>query len=115
MIIKEKGKDEWKEGGVEKVQLYNPMTMSQYNRDVYSRTFARLLNRALKKGEGDASKALEWLDHRYKLIWNLLFTRHKAEISDAYMDVREHIVKRIKESRGAEERGRGGEKKKIGN
>ncbi len=84
-----------------------------YDRDVYSRNFARLLNRALKKGQGDASRALEWLDHNYKPFWHFLFGKHKAEMSDAYMDVREHIVKRIKQGAGAEELGSEGEKKGV--
>ncbi len=71
--------------------------MSGYDREIYQRNFARLLNRALKVGGGDAAKALEWLDHKYKPLWTVLFSRHRAEMSDAYMDVREHIVKRIKE------------------
>ena len=75
-------------------------SMSGYDRDLYSRNFARLLNRALKKGGGDASKALEWLDRKYKPLWAVLFSKHRAEISDAYMDVREHIEKRIQEQNG---------------
>ena len=74
--------------------------MVDYNRDIYSQNFARLLNRALKIGGGDAVKALEWLDRKYKPFWNILFSKHKAEMSDAYMDVREHIVKRIQEQNG---------------
>lgn len=81
-----------------------------YDREVYQRNFARLLNRALKVSGGDAAKALEWLDRKYKPLWTVLFSRHRAEVSDAYMDVREHIVKRIEESRDAEKQGRGGEK-----
>ncbi|MEX1247675.1 MAG: hypothetical protein WEA61_04280 [Anaerolineales bacterium] len=64
---------------------------------MYSRNFARLLNRALKIGGGDARLALEWLNKRYRLFPILLFSRHRPEISDAYMDVRDHILKRIKE------------------
>lgn len=88
---------------------------SAYDHDFYSRTFARLLNRALKKGEGDASKALEWLDHKYKPLWTMLFSRHRAEMSDAFMDVREHVVKRIKDGGGAGGQMRVGEKKETGN
>jgi hypothetical protein len=69
--------------------------MPAYNREVYSRNFARLLNRALKQGGGDPQQALHWLDKKYKPIFALLFTRHRLEMSDAYMDVREHIVKRL--------------------
>jgi hypothetical protein len=74
--------------------------MSTYDCEIYQRNFARLLNRALKKGNGDAAKALEWLDRKYMPIWKVLFSRHRAEMSDAYMDVREHIVKRIKDGEG---------------
>ncbi len=69
----------------------------EYNREVYGRHFARLLNQALKKGGGDAHSALLWLEKKYRLLGIVLFSRHKLEISDAYMDVREHIVKRIEE------------------
>jgi len=85
-----------------------------YDHDLYSRNFARLLNRALKIGGGDASKALEWLDRKYKPLWTMLFSRHRAEMSDAYLDVREHIMKRIKESSGVGEQGRGGGTSEIG-
>lgn len=69
--------------------------MNSYNRDIYSRTFARLLNKAMKRGEGDPREALNWLDKRYKAILGFLFTRHRLESVDAYLDVREHILKRI--------------------
>jgi hypothetical protein len=69
--------------------------MPAYDREYYSRTFARLLNTAMQKGQGDARQALAWLDKRYKPLLALLFTRHKLETSDAYMDAREHITKRI--------------------
>lgn len=69
--------------------------MTSYNRDVYSRTFARLLNKAMKRGKGDPEKALAWLDRHYKPLIALLFTRHRLESTDAYMDVREHVLKRI--------------------
>lgn len=69
----------------------------EYDREVYQRSFARLLNRALKAGEGDPSRALEWLDRKNKPLWTAIFGRHRAEMSDAYMDVREHILKRIEE------------------
>jgi hypothetical protein len=85
--------------------------MPDYDRDLYSRNFARLLNRALKNGGGDAGKALEWLDRKYKPLWAVLFSKHRAEMSDAYMDVREHIVKRIKENNGAGGLGSRGEEK----
>jgi hypothetical protein len=66
-----------------------------YDRDLYSRKFARLLNDAMQKGQGDPHKALAWLDQKYKVLFALMFTRHKLETSDAYLDVREHIRKRI--------------------
>jgi hypothetical protein len=69
--------------------------MPAYDRELYSSRFARLLNEAMQKGKGNPRKALRWLDRKYKLLFALLFTRHKMEISDAYMDVREHILKRI--------------------
>jgi len=68
-----------------------------YDRDVYSRYFARLLNQALKQGGGDARAALLWLEKRYRLVLGLFFSRHRREMSDAYMDVREHIQNRIKQ------------------
>ena len=75
--------------------LDNVFSMRPYNHDIYSQQFARLLNRSLQKGQGDPRLALEWLDKKYKLLFAVMFTRNKLEISDAYMDVREHIVKRI--------------------
>jgi hypothetical protein len=69
--------------------------MPTYDKEIYSQKFARLLNRAMKKGGSDPQKALQWLDNKYKPIFALIFTRHKLETSDAYMDVREHIVNRI--------------------
>lgn len=71
--------------------------MPIYDKEIYSQKFARLLNRAMKRGGGDPQKALQWLDKQYKPLFALLFTRHKLETSDAYMDVREHIVERIKD------------------
>ncbi len=73
------------------------MAMSRYDREVYSREFARLLNRALKQGGGDASQALAWLEGRYHLPLVLLFSGHRMELSDAYLDVREHILKRMED------------------
>lgn len=81
------------------------MPMPAYDRDVYSRSFARLLNKALKKGSGDPTQALAWLDTKYKPLFALFLSRHKLERTDAYLDVREHIVKRIEAttSDGADE------------
>ncbi|MEX2160636.1 MAG: hypothetical protein WD751_01870 [Anaerolineales bacterium] len=70
---------------------------SAYDREIYSRTFARLLNQGLKRGKGDARLALQWLEKKYRLLPALLFSRHRPEVSDAYLDVREHFLKRIKE------------------
>lgn len=69
--------------------------MAPYDREIYSQQFARLLNRALQKGKGDPRLALVWLDKKYKLLFSLALTRHKLEVSDAYMDVREHMIKRV--------------------
>lgn len=69
--------------------------MADYNRERYERTFARLLNRALKRGGNDPQKALRWLDRRHRWLSALLFTRHRLETTDAYMDVREHLMQRI--------------------
>jgi hypothetical protein len=77
--------------------------MPAYDKEIYSQKFARLLNRAMKKGGGDPQKALQWLDKQYKPIFALIFTRHKLETSDAYMDVREHIVNRIKGNESEED------------
>ncbi|MCW5875890.1 MAG: hypothetical protein KIS85_03310 [Anaerolineales bacterium] len=71
--------------------------MAQYNREIYSSQFARLLNRALKQGGGDAGQALSWLERKYHLPLMLLFTPHRLELSDAYLDVREHILMRMEE------------------
>jgi hypothetical protein len=69
--------------------------MSVYDQEVYQRNFARLLNRAIKAGQGDATMALMWLDSHYRPIWTILFSKHKAEMTDAYLDAREHLIKRI--------------------
>ena len=69
--------------------------MTTYDRDFYSRSFARLINKALKKGNGDPEKALYWLEKRYNPLLALLFSRHRMELADAYLDAREHISKRI--------------------
>lgn len=66
-----------------------------YDQNIYSQQFARLLNHALKQGAGDAQQALIWLERRYRLVLTILLTRYKAEMADAFMDVREHLVKRI--------------------
>jgi hypothetical protein len=68
--------------------------MPIYNKSIYSRSFARLLNKALNKGGGDPRRALAWLERKYHPILAMLFTRHRLEQTDAYMDVREHLQKR---------------------
>ncbi len=77
--------------------------MATYDKEIYSQQFARLLNRAMQRGNGDPQLALDWLDKKYKLIFSLAFSRHKLEMSDAYMDVREHIVKRIQGMKAKQE------------
>lgn len=72
---------------------------SAYDQAIYSRQFARLLNHALKQGDGDAHKALQWLERRYRLVLTMMLTRYKAEMADAYMDVREHLLKRSEEEK----------------
>lgn len=72
--------------------------MVRYDREVYSREFARLLNRALKQGQGDANQALAWLQAKYHLPLVLLFSPNRLELSDAFLDVREHILMRIREA-----------------
>jgi hypothetical protein len=67
---------------------------ADYDREIYSYHFARLLNRALKKGAGDAQQALAWLHKSYPLIRTLLWSGHRLEITDAFMDVREHLINR---------------------
>lgn len=69
--------------------------MAEYQRVVYEKTFARLLNKALKKGGNDPALALAWLDKKYRLLFVLLSTPYRLESTDAYMDVREHLQKRI--------------------
>lgn len=81
--------------------------MPTYDREVYSRSFARLLDEAMHKGAGDPRRALAWLERKYKLALALALTRHKLETSDAYMDVREHILKRIEEQTGDVGKGQG--------
>jgi hypothetical protein len=69
--------------------------MSKYNHDIYRRSFARLLNKAIKRGGNSPQNAMIWLENRYKLFVVLMFTRYRVETTDAYMDVREHLAKRI--------------------
>ena len=76
--------------------------MPTYDKSIYSRNFARLLNKALNKGNGDARRALEWLERKYNPILAMLFTRHRLAQTDAYMDVREHLQKRAKGRRDGE-------------
>lgn len=79
---------------------YNPLVRS-YDKETYSRLFAQLLERAMQKRSQRAG--LRWLERKYRLPLALLFTRHKLELADAYMDVREHILKRIEQGEQIEE------------
>lgn len=74
---------------------YNQRVPATYDQNIYSRQFARLLNRALKQGGGNPQVALDWLERRYRLVLTMMLTRYKAEMADAFMDVRAHLVKRI--------------------
>jgi hypothetical protein len=69
--------------------------MTNYDHDAYSKYFARLLNKAMKRGQGDPQKALHWLEKRYKALWRIVLTKKRLERADAYLDVREHVAKRI--------------------
>lgn len=68
--------------------------MPDYDKRIYSRSFARLLNKALDRGGGDPHRALAWLERKYNPVLTMLFSRHRLEQTDAYMDVREHLQKR---------------------
>lgn len=70
--------------------------MAKYHRDVYEKSFARLLNKALRKGLNDPEMALKWLDKPYRLLITLLFSSYRVENTDALMDVREHLKNRAK-------------------
>ncbi|MGH2583061.1 MAG: hypothetical protein ACRDFQ_09230 [Anaerolineales bacterium] len=85
----------WEIGGVYNPTIIYSQLMTNYDRDFYSRRFARLINKALEKGKGDPMKALYWLEKRYNPLLALLFSRHRVELADAYLDAREHILKRI--------------------
>ncbi|HRN51576.1 MAG TPA: hypothetical protein PLC52_08575 [Anaerolineales bacterium] len=69
--------------------------MKAYSQDVYRQLFVRLLARAMQQGKQDQQVALHWLERKYKLALAMLFTRHKLELADAYMDVRQHIQARV--------------------
>lgn len=69
--------------------------MKAYSQDVYRQLFVRLLARAMQQGQQDPQAALLWLERKYKLALAMLFTRHKLELADAYMDVRQHIQGRL--------------------
>ena len=70
--------------------------MSNYHRDVYEKSFARLLNKALQKGANNPKLALQWLDRPYRLPLILLSTAYRVEKTDALIDVREHLKNRAK-------------------
>lgn len=69
--------------------------MPAYNTDIYRQLFVRLLDRAMQQGKAQPEAALHWLERRYKLGLAMLFSRHKLELADAYMDVRQHIIVRM--------------------
>lgn len=69
--------------------------MKAYSQDVYRQLFVRLLARAMQQGKQDPHVALHWLERKYKLALAMLFTRHKLELADAYMDVRQYIQARV--------------------
>jgi len=69
--------------------------MSAYDQEVYRQLFVRLLARAMQQGRQDPAAALHWLERKYKLALAMLFTRHKLELADAFMDVRQHIQGRV--------------------
>lgn len=71
--------------------------MQSYDRKIYSRQFARLLNKALKTGEGDAQAALSWLEKSNRPILTMLLDKHALEKTDAYLDAREHLERRLTE------------------
>lgn len=70
--------------------------MSNYHRDVYEKTFARLLNKALRKGANDPFLALKWIEKPYRLPLMLIMSPHRVETTDALIDVREHLNNRTK-------------------
>ena len=70
--------------------------MSNYHRDVYEKTFARLLNKALRIGANDPLLALKWINKSYRLAFMLIMTQHRVETIDALIDVREHLNNRTK-------------------
>lgn len=69
--------------------------MPAYNTEIYRQLFVRLLDRAMQQGKTQPEAALQWLERRYKLGLAMLFSRHKLELADAYMDVRQHIIARM--------------------
>jgi hypothetical protein len=71
--------------------------MQSYDREIYSRQFARLLNKALKAGQGDAQAALTWLENSNRPMLTMLFDKHPLEMTDAYLDAREHLQRRLDE------------------
>lgn len=76
-----------------------------YDRPVYERTFARLLDRSLAKGKNDPAKALKWLNRPFRYALAVTFTVHRLETTDAFLDVREHLSKRIELLGGTEKEG----------
>ena len=78
--------------------------MSNYQREEYEKKFARLLNKALRKGKNDPGRALSWLNKRSKLQFAWMLTSKRIEAVDAYLDVREHLEKRLLTNRGKSEK-----------
>jgi hypothetical protein len=74
--------------------------MKPYDQEIYRQLFARLLARAMQQGKHDPVLALQWLERKYKLALAMLFSQHKMELADAYMDVRQHLQARLEDGEG---------------
>jgi hypothetical protein len=70
--------------------------MKSYNRSEYESAFAQLLERSLAKGKNDPGKALKWLNRPFRYSLAIIFNSNRLETTDAFLDVREHLEKRIK-------------------
>ena len=69
--------------------------MDSYDRSIYETTFASLLDQSLRKGSNDPERALKWLNRPMRYFFALLRTSNRLEVTDAFLDVREHLTKRI--------------------
>jgi len=69
--------------------------MSNYDRSVYENAFASLLDLSLKKGGNDPVRALKWLNRPLRYFFAVMRSRHRLETTDAFLDVREHLEKRM--------------------